>query len=172
MGASFVARAFSGNKQQLIPLLKAGLSNKGFAVVDVISPCVTFNDHEGSTRSYEYTRQHFHTALRADFVPPAEEIVAEYDKGNAMPVTLHDGSHLVLRKVGDDYDPTDVSEIYRYLEQQQAAGEIVTGLLYLDQDKPEMHELSQIVDDPLTGIDHQVLCPGANALQDLQNRFR
>ncbi len=172
MGASYVARAFSGNKQQLIPLLKAGLSNKGFAMVDVISPCVTFNDHEGSTKSYAYSRKHFHTAIRADFVPPAEEIVAEYDKGNAMPVTLHDGSRIVLRQVGDDYDPTDVPEVYRYLEQHQAAGEFVTGLLYLDNSKAEMHELSGIVDEPLSSLDHETLCPGSDALRDLQEGFR
>lgn len=172
MGATFVARGFSGHKPQLIPLLKAGMAQNGFAVVDIVSPCVTFNDHEGSTKSYEYTRQHFHTALRTDFVPPAEEIKAEYDQGGAMPVKLHDGSQIVMRKVADNYDPTDVPEIYRYLEQHQAAGEIVTGLLYLDRSRPELHEISKIVDEPLASVSYDSLCPGDAALQGLQERFR
>jgi len=172
MGAGFVARSFSGDKEQLVPLLKAGLSHKGFAVIDVISPCVTFNDHEGSTKSYSYTRQHYHPAIHADYVPPAAEIRAQYDEGEAMPVELHDGSQIVLRKVAGEYDPTDRAGVYSYLEQYQQAGEIVTGLLYYDDSLMEMHDISEIVDEPLSKIDHAKLCPGGAALKSLQTVWR
>jgi len=172
MGAGFVARSFSGDKEQLLPLIKAGLSHKGFAIIDVISPCVTFNDHEGSTKSYEYTRQHFHPAIQADYVPPTEEIKAQYDEGEAMSVTLHDGSQIILHKVSGEYDPTDRALVYSYLEKSQQAGEIVTGLLYYDDSLKEMHDLSNIVDQPLSKVDHTKLCPGNDALQALQDVWR
>lgn len=172
MGAGFVARSFSGDKDQLVPLIKAGLSHKGFAVIDVISPCVTFNDHEGSTKSYEYTRQHFHPAIHADYVPPSKEIKAQYNEGEAMPVTLHDGSQIVLRKVAGEYDPTDRASVYSYLEKHQQAGEVITGLLYYDDSLQEMHDLSQIVDEPLSTVAHETLCPGDEALQELQKSWR
>ncbi|HJP37858.1 MAG TPA: 2-oxoacid:ferredoxin oxidoreductase subunit beta [Gammaproteobacteria bacterium] len=172
MGAGFVARSFSGDKEQLLPLIKAGLSHKGFAVIDVISPCVTFNDHEGSTKSYEYTRQHFHPAIQANYVPPSEELKVQYKAGEAMPVILHDGSQIILRKVAGKYDPTDRASIYSYLEQYQQAGEVITGLLYYDDNLKEMHDLSNIVDQPLSMIDHAELCPGDDALQVLQNVWR
>src|ERR1700739_4245644 len=107
LGASFVARSFSGDKQQLVPLIQAGLRHNGFALIDVISPCVTFNDHEGSTKSYAYTRKHQLPVVAADFVPPAREITTSYEAGEAADVVLHDGSTLRLRKVARDYDPTD-----------------------------------------------------------------
>jgi len=172
MGAAFVARSFSGDKEQLVPLLKAGLSHRGFAVIDVISPCVTFNDHEGSTKSYEYTRQHFHPAIATDYIQPSKEIVTQYDEGEAMPVTLHDGSQIVLRKAAREYDPTDRAYVYSFLEEHQMAGEIITGLLYYDDGQKEMHDLSKIVDEPLSRLDPKDLCPGQAALQDLQRSFR
>jgi len=172
MGAGFVARSFSGDKQQLVPLIKAGLSYKGFAVIDVISPCVTFNDHEGSTKSYKYTREHFHPAIHADYVPPSEELKTQYNEGEAMPVTLHDDSQIILRKVAGEYDPTDRAGVYSYLEKYQQAGEIVTGLLYHDDTLKEMHDLSNIVDEPLSTIDHAKLCPGNDKLQALQDVWR
>jgi len=107
LGATFVARSFSGDKEQLVPILKAALSHKGFALVDVISPCVTFNDHEGSTKSYLYTRKHLLQLISADFVPFAREITVDYAPGTATSVRLHDGSVVRLRKVEADYDPTD-----------------------------------------------------------------
>lgn len=172
MGAGFVARSFSGDKEQLVPLLKAGLSYKGFAVIDVISPCVTFNDHEGSTKSYKYTREHFHPAIHADYVPPSAEIKTQYNEGEAMPVTLHDDSQIILRKVAGEYDPCDRASVYSYLEKYQQAGEIVTGLLYYDDTLKEMHDLSNIVDEPLSTIDHATLCPGNDKLQTLQDIWR
>lgn len=172
MGGTFVARSFSGDKEQLVPLLKAGMRHRGFALIDIISPCVTFNDHEGSTKSYSFTREHYHPAIHADFVPPAAEIRADYEAGAAMPVTLHDGSRIVLRKVDPDYDPTSRAAAYSYLQQRQQAGEIVTGLLYIDESKPEMHEVSGTVAGPVTALDFAPLCPGQGRLQTLQERFR
>ena len=172
MGGTFVARSFSGDKDQLVPLLKAGMRHRGFAMIDIISPCVTFNDHEGSTKSYNFTRQHYHPAIHADFVPPSAEIRAEYDAGQAMSVAMHDGSHVILRKVDQDYDPTSRAGAFSYLQQRQAAGEIVTGLLYIDESKAEMNEVSRTVKAPLANLDFGLLCPGQGKLQELQNRFR
>ncbi|MCC5795651.1 MAG: 2-oxoacid:ferredoxin oxidoreductase subunit beta [Chromatiales bacterium] len=172
MGGSFVARSFSGDKEQLVPLLKAGLKHRGFALIDVISPCVTFNDHEGSTKSYQFTRQHYHPAIYADFVPPSAEIRAEYEAGKAMPVKMHDGTEIVLRKVDPGYDPTDRAAAYSYLHQHQAKGEIVTGLLYIDEQKPDMHELAKTPDEPLGVMDFSKLCPGQSGLDKLMGRMR
>ena len=127
MGCTFVARGFSGDKDQLLPMLKAGLKHDGFAMIDVLSPCVTFNDHEDSTKSYAHTRQFYHPAVHADFIPPAEPIRAGYDEGKAVPVQLHDGSQVLLRKVAPDYDPHDRAAAISYLERHEQAGEIVTG---------------------------------------------
>src|SRR5215510_14275733 len=107
LGCTFIARSFSGDKEQLVPLIIAGLKHKGFALIDVLSPCVTFNDHEGSTKSYQYTREHYDAAVHADFVPFQKEISAEYGEGDALPVVLHDGSRILLRKLDSTYDPTD-----------------------------------------------------------------
>ena len=172
MGAGFVARSFSGDKEQLVPLIKAGLSHKGFAMIDVISPCVTFNDHEGSTKSYAYTRAHFHPALQADYIAPSAEIRAQYDEGEAMPIELHDGSQIVLRKASGDHDPTDRASIYSYLERHKQADEIVTGLLYYSDDLQEMHDLQNMPKQPLADISHEKLCPGNDALREMQESWR
>ncbi len=172
LGASFVARSFSGDKEQLVPLLMAGMKHHGFALIDVISPCVTFNDHEGSTKSYRFVRDHYHPAIHADYIPPSEEIRAQYEAGQAMPVTLHDGSQIVLRKVDPEYDPTDRGAALVYLDGHKRRQEIVTGLLYIDESQPDMHELNETVDQPLNTIDFERLCPGSEALRSLQNRFR
>src|SRR5579871_4021563 len=132
LGASFVARSFSGDKPQLIPLLQAAMHHRGFALVDVISPCVTFNDHEGSTKSYLYTRQHEIKATETDFVPPASEILAQIGQNGAVNVTMHDGSMVRFKGVPPNYDPTDRGKVMDYLEEHQGKGEVVTGLLYLD----------------------------------------
>ncbi len=171
-GGSFVARSFSGDKDQLVPMIKAGLAHRGFALIDVISPCVTFNDHEGSTKSYQFTRDHYHPAIHADFVPPSEEILAEYEEGSAMPVVLHDGSTIVLRKADENYDPTNRATALAMLQESQAAGEIMTGVLYIDESKPEMHEVNQQTGDPLQNLDYKRLCPGNKRLAELQDRFR
>ena len=130
MGATYVARSFSGDKTQLVPLLQGAINHKGFALVDVISPCVTFNNNEGSTKSYAYTRKHFNTVINADYIEPSEEILASYDDGEAMKVKLHDGSHIVFRKLDKDYDPTSRENTYSFLRHSSKRGEINTGLLF------------------------------------------
>jgi 2-oxoglutarate ferredoxin oxidoreductase subunit beta len=172
LGATFVARGFSGDKAQLVPILKAGLRHKGFAFLDVISPCVTFNDHEGSTKSYGYTREHNVEVVQADFVPPASAITTEYAPGTARNVMLHDGSWVRLRKVAEDYDATDRDLAYRHIRERQKAGEVVTGLLYLSSDSKDLHDQSNTVPTPLTQLPYEALCPGNDELQKLQKRFR
>ena len=172
LGATFVARSFSGDKAQLVPLLKAGLAHRGFAIIDVISPCVTFNDHEGSTKSYLHTRKHLMQMVRADFVPPANEITAEYPAGTTTAVTLHDGSVVRLSKVADGYDPTNRQAVQAELQRIHAKGEVATGLLYLDTKAVEMHQMSGTVDVPLTKIPYEKLCPGSAKLDALQNKYR
>ena len=182
LGAGFVARSFSGDKEQLVPILKAGLRHRGFALVDVISPCVTFNDHRGSTKSYEYTRDHCSSVVEADFVPPAEEITASYDAGDVRTVVMHDGSRVHFRKVPDDYDPLDRDRVYAYIRGRQQAGEIATGLLYLEEPgnaghdddgaERDFHGIQQTVDEPLANYPFEALCPGADALDRIQTAFR
>src|SRR5450432_476321 len=129
LGASFIARSFSGDKAQLVPLLKAGLAHRGFALIDVISPCVTFNDHEGSTKSYLHTRKHLLQMVQADFVPPERETTADYTDASTVSVTMHDGSAVRLSKVTHDYDPTDRQAVFAGLQRRQGRGEVATGLL-------------------------------------------
>src|SRR5687767_3757110 len=145
LGATFVARSFSGDKAQLVPLIKAGLAHKGFAFIDVISPCVTFNDHDGSTKSYAYTRENIVEVVAADFVPPASEITTEYAAGTVRNVLLHDGSWVRLRKVAEDYDPTDRDVAYEYIREKQKDGEVVTGLLHISTTSKDMNEQLDIV---------------------------
>jgi 2-oxoglutarate ferredoxin oxidoreductase subunit beta len=172
IGATFVARSFSGDKAQLVPILKAALSHKGFALVDVISPCVTFNDHEGSTKSYLYTRQHQMPIVEADFVPNASEITAELAEGQVTSVTMHDGSVVRFSKVAADYDPTDRSAVWKYLHEKHTSGEIPVGLLFLDAHGVEMHQGAKTVDKPLVDVPFEELCPGNAALQALQQMYR
>jgi 2-oxoglutarate ferredoxin oxidoreductase subunit beta len=172
LGATFVARSFSGDKEQLVPILKAALSHKGFALVDVISPCVTFNDHEGSTKSYLYTRKHLLQLVSADFVPFAQEIAVEYQPGTATSVRLHDGSVVRLRKMEEDYDPTDRQAVADHLELHRHRGEIATGLLYVDKQASDMHDTSQTTEVPLAQLPFDKLCPGSAALDELQKSFR
>ena len=172
LGATFVARAFSGDKAQLVPILKAGLAHRGFAFVDVISPCVTFNDHEGSTKSYAYTREKTVEVVQADFVPPTRAITAEYEPGTTRNVMLHDGGWVRLRKVAEQYDPTDRDVAYAYIRERQKEGEVVTGLLFLSTDSSDVHEQSNTVATPLIDLTHEQLCPGSAELDKLQSRFR
>jgi 2-oxoglutarate ferredoxin oxidoreductase subunit beta len=172
LGATFVARSFSGDKTQLVPLIKAGLSHKGFALIDVISPCVTFNDHEGSTKSYVYTRKHMQEVTHADLVPIRTEITADYAAGTVISVPMHDGNVVRLRKVAPDYNPSDRLAATAYLQHAQAKGEIPTGLLYIDEKAPEMHELANTTDVPLSRVPYEKLCPGSAALAKLQEDYR
>lgn len=172
LGATYIARSFSGDKQQLVPLIKGALMHKGFALLDVISPCVTFNDNEGSTKSYAHTRKHFHHVIDADFVPPSEEIVAAYDEGESMPVKLHDGSQIVFRKLDEDYDPTSRAAAFSFLRDSIHKGEIITGLLYIDDGTGDMHSDAGTVDTPLSHLPYDALNPGQDKLAELMNRYR
>jgi len=172
MGGSFVARSFSGDKEQLVALLKAGIKHQGCAIIDVISPCVTFNDHPGSTKSYAHTREFYHPAIHTDFVPPSEEIKVAYNEGEVMPVELHDGSHILLRKTDSKYDPSNRPATIAHLEDHSNRGEIVTGLLYIDQDQQDIHALAKTPEQALSQLEHTKLCPGEQALQDLMAEYR
>jgi 2-oxoglutarate ferredoxin oxidoreductase subunit beta len=172
LGATFVARSFSGDKAQLVPILKAGLTHRGFAFIDVISPCVTFNDHEGSTKSYAHTREKNVEVVQADFVLPTSAITTAYAPGSVSSVTLHDGSVVRLRKVDEDYNPIDRDIAYSYIRERQTAGEIVTGLLYLSPDSSDVHEQNNTVETPLAQLPYDELCPGSAELEKLQRGFR
>jgi 2-oxoglutarate ferredoxin oxidoreductase subunit beta len=172
LGASFVARSFSGDKKQLVPIIKAGLAHQGFALVDVISPCVTFNDHEGSTKSYAHTREHGHEVVATDFVPLLHEIQAEQNHGSATAVQMHDGSVVRFRSVNEAYDPTDRDAAYAHLKALHAQGEVATGLLFIDPTSRDLHALEGTVDQPLVEVPFEKLCPGSTVLNDLQARWR
>jgi 2-oxoglutarate ferredoxin oxidoreductase subunit beta len=172
LGGTFVARGFSGDKEQLVPLIKAGVRHRGFALIDVLSPCVTFNDHEASTKSYAYTREHFHQVMHTDFVPAAEEIRVAYAQGEAVPVELHDGSRILLRKLAKDYHSANRGAAIDYIRAQQRKGEVVTGLLYIDEGGPDMHAIAGTCETPLNALDFQSLCPGADALAEIQRGYR
>jgi len=172
LGGTFVARSFSGDKEQLVPLIKAGVRHRGFALIDVLSPCVTFNDHEDSTKSYAHAREFNHPVIDADFVMPAQEIKAAYDEGDVLPVVLHDGSRVLLRKVDKDFKVGSRVDTIEYLSEHQRDGEIVTGLLYVDEGEPDLHEINGTTPTPLNQVPYDALCPGANALAALQKRFR
>jgi 2-oxoglutarate/2-oxoacid ferredoxin oxidoreductase subunit beta len=172
LGASFVARSFSGDKGQLVPIIKAGLRHRGFALIDVISPCVSFNDHEKSTKSYRYTRQHYHEVAAIDFVPLRHDISAEAAPAGVTAVTMHDGSVVRFRQVAEEYDPTDRDAAYQFVRAHQARGEVVTGLLYLDEHAPEMHEAYATDDRPRVDVPYEELCPGSAALAELMEEYR
>ena len=172
VGASFVARSFSGDKAQLVPILKAGIAHKGFALVDVISPCVTFNDHEGSTKSYAYTREHEVEAVAADFVPLRREITLPDSREPVTVVQLHDGSSVRLRPTTPDYDPTSRESAYAHVRACQARNEIATGLLFVDPTGRDMHEMARTVPTPLVDVPFEALCPGKDALAKLMSRYR
>lgn len=172
IGATFVARSFSGVKEQLVPLMKAALSHKGFALIDVISPCVTFNNHHGSTKSYDYTRDHVLSGNIIDFVPARGEITTHYDAGDSVMVDLHDGSSLNLTKAQPDYDPSDKRAALNALQDSREQGQILTGLIYINTDEPDFHEVMSLGSTPLNQLSQQTLCPGNEALQSLNDAFR
>ena len=173
LGATFVARGFSGDKAQLVPLMQAGMRHRGFAIIDVLSPCVTFNDHEGSTKSYVFTREHYHAAMEADFVPHAEPIAVDYPQGESIPVELHDGSRVVLRKLGASYDPTDAAAAYNFIEGKLKQNEYVTGLIHINEaGSTEFHAGNNTSAVPLNRIPYEKLSPGRAALEKLMGRYR
>ncbi len=172
LGAGFVARGFSGDKGQLVPLIKAALRYNGFALLDVISPCVTFNDHAASTKSYDYVRQHNEAMDRLDLVPDREEIVADYDEGQTVQVRMHDGSVMRMHKLDENYDPRDADTAIATLRKRYTKGQVVTGLLYIDDDEADLHALLNTSERPLNSIDARQLCPGKVELGKLNKSFR
>ena len=172
LGATFVARGFSGDKQQLVPLIKAALAHPGAAFIDVISPCVAFNNHAGSTKSYDYVREHNDAVNRIDFMPKRGEITADYAPGSVIDVEQHDGTTLRLRKLADDFDPRDRIGAMNHIMAHQAKGEIVTGLLFIDNDAGDLHDHLDTVPTPLNRLDATTLCPGASALERINASLR
>ena len=172
LGATLVARSFSGDKTQLVPLIKAAVSHRGAAFIDVVSPCVAFNNHTGSTKSYDFVREHNEAVNRLDFMLQRTEITAEYAPGSVREVVQHDGSVLRLRKLHDDFDPSDRIGAMNYLQQRHAAGEVVTGLLYLNSDAGDMHASLNTVDTPLSELREKELIPGAAALEKFNASLR
>lgn len=172
LGATFVARSFSGDKKQLVPIIKAGIAHKGFAIIDVISPCVSFNDHEGSTKSYAFTREHEVEAVHADFVPLQREITVPETQEEVHVVTMHDGATVRLRSTAADYDPTDRDSAYVHVRECQARGEIATGLLFVDENGKDMHDYLRTPEIPLIDLPFEKLCPGSAALDALMERYR
>ena len=172
IGATFVARSFSGDKAQLVPLLKAALKHEGFAFLDVISPCVAFNNHNGSTKSYDYVRAHTEAMAVADLIPLHDEIRIDHAPGTVEDVTMPDGSTLRLHKLHRDYDPRDRVSAMDTLMRRAEAGEIATGLLYLDDDPSDCHEILNTVDAPLATLGEAELCPGSERLEAINAAFR
>ena len=172
LGASFIARSFSGDKEQLIPMIKAAMSHPGFALIDVVSPCVTFNNNAGSTKSYDYTREHMEATAAVDFVPLMTEITTQYDEGNSVAVTLHDGSVIHLSKLAKDWDPRDRHSAVNRLYQAKAAGEILTGLIYIDTENRDLHTILNTTDQPLNEVTQSQLCPGSKVLEGINAGLR
>lgn len=170
--AGFVARAFSGDKAQLVPLIKSAMRYQGFALIDIISPCVTFNNHTASTKSYDYIRDHSEAVDKLDFVPAREEITADYSEGETVNVTMHDGSSMRLNKLAADYDPRNADEALMHIRKRYSAGDVVTGLLYVDQDECDLHELLETPKRPLNELTMKELCPGKQPLKIFNETLR
>ena len=172
MGATFVARSFSGDKDQLVPLIKAGLTHKGAAFIDCISPCVQFNNHLGSTKSFDYVREHNEAVNRLDLITPRDPIHVDYQPGETVKVQQHDGSTLSLHKLAELYDPSDRGQAMAYLQARQGLGQIVTGLLYVDPESEDLHESLGTVAAPLNTLNARELTPGQAALDAINASLR
>ena len=172
LGATYVARSFSGDKNQLVPLIKGAMSHRGFAFIDVISPCVAFNNNPGSKKSYDFVRDHSEATCTVDFVPMKEEITTSYGPGTTREITLHDGSVVRLHKVLEGYNPNDRRSAFNAINDHYERGEILTGLLYVDTDPQDLHEIIDTVDKPLGSLNEKALCPGNEVLQSINESFR
>jgi 2-oxoglutarate ferredoxin oxidoreductase subunit beta len=164
LGATFVGRSFSGDKKQLLTMLKAAIAHKGTVMLDVISPCVTFNDHEGSTKSYKFMQEHDEPINELGFVSSFEDISVDYDHGTTLDVKMHDGSSLRLRKIREDYDPTNKTEAVKALMEAHESGEVLTGVFYVDTQKPTFTDLLNLVDQPLSSLPDSVIRPSKETL--------
>jgi 2-oxoglutarate ferredoxin oxidoreductase subunit beta len=172
LGATFVARSFSGDKKQLLTLLKAALAHRGTVMLDVVSPCVTFNDHEGSTKSYKYLKDHEEPLHDLGFIPAFEHIEVEYDPGTTATVRMYDGSELRLRKLDRDYDPTDKAGALRVMTEAHDKGEVLTGVFYLNPQAPTFMDLLNVTDTPLAKLPQEVVRPSALALTQIMEELR
>ncbi|MEZ5461633.1 2-oxoacid:ferredoxin oxidoreductase subunit beta [Dokdonella sp.] len=172
LGATYVARSFSGDKAQLVPLIKGAILHQGAAFLDVISPCVAFNNHAGSTKSYEYVREHNDAVNRLDVIPTRSEILVDYEPGESIEVAQHDGSTLRLHKIEPDYDPRDHIAATNYVQQHHAKGEVVTGLLYVDPDPSDLHQHLGTVEAPLNRLGVGELSPGLDVLDRINAGLR
>lgn len=172
LGATFVARSFSGDKHQLVPLIKAAMAHPGFAFIDVLSPCVTFNNTNHSTKSYGFIRDHLEATGTIDFVPAEQEITTEYDEGSLHAVKLHDGSQLMLSKCAPDYDPSSRAAAMNAIHSHKEAGDILTGLLYIDPDTVELHKMIDSSETPLNALPQEKVCPGNAALEKINAGLR
>jgi 2-oxoglutarate ferredoxin oxidoreductase subunit beta len=172
LGATFVAQSFSGDKDQLVPLLKAAMHHKGFALLNVISPCVTFNNNPGSTKSYDYVREHVEATATIDFVPLEREILTTYEAGSVEELTMHDGSTIHLHKLAKDWDPLDRISAMNAMQNAKRNGEILTGLLYLNEDSDDLHDVLKTSERPLNALPQSELCPGNSALEKLNASLR
>ncbi len=172
LGATFVGQSFSGDKEQLTPLLKAAMKHEGFAFLNVISPCVTFNNNVGSTKSYDYVREHVEVTGTIDFVPMMHEITTSYEAGDVSDLTMHDGSEIRLHKLAKDWDPFDRFSAINAMQKAKHKGEILTGLLYINQEANELHTTLNTNDVPLNALPQDLLCPGSEMLGKVNASLR
>ena len=167
LGATFVAQSFSGDKDQLIPLIKAGMSHPGFAFINVISPCVTFNNNPGSTKSYDYVREHMEATSTFDFVPIQREITTSYEEGSAQEIKMHDGSLIRLKKLQKDWDPMNRLSSITAMQNAKTSNEILTGLLFVEPETDDLHSMIETCDRPLNTLGESDLCPGSSLLEKI-----
>ena len=172
LGATFVGRSFSGDKKQLSAMLKAAVAHRGTVMLDVVSPCVTFNDHEGSTKSYKFMQDHDEPLQEISFIPGFEDIHIEYDAGSTLEVEMHDGSRLRLRKIEEDYDPTDKVGAVTRMNEAKRDGEILTGVLYVNPDAPTFIDMLNLTEAPLATLPQSILRPGREVLEQVMEELR
>lgn len=172
LNASFVARSFSGDKAQLVPLIKAALSHPGFAFIDVISPCVTFNNNAGSTKSYSHLRAHIESTSELDFIAHQEEITIKYEEGESADLELFDGSKIHLSKISADWDPQNKYSAMNKLNEAKESGQVLTGLFYIDTETEDFNKKLNTTDVPLNSLKQSVLCPGTESLEKINDSFR
>jgi 2-oxoglutarate/2-oxoacid ferredoxin oxidoreductase subunit beta len=172
LGATFVGRSFSGDKKQLLSMLKAAIAHRGTVMLDVVSPCVTFNDHEGSTKSYKYMKDHEEPIQDINFIPAFEEIDVDYDPGATVQVTMHDGSRLQLHKIEEDYDPTDRIRAIARLHEAHEKGEVLTGVFYVNPTAPTFMDVLNVIDEPLATLSESVVRPGKEVLEEVMEELR
>jgi 2-oxoglutarate/2-oxoacid ferredoxin oxidoreductase subunit beta len=172
LGATFVGRSFSGDKRQLLSMVKAAIAHRGTSMLDVVSPCVTFNDHEGSTKSYKYMKDHEEPIQDINFIPAFEEIDVDYDPGATVQVTMHDGSRLQLHKIEEDYDPTDRVRAITRLHEARDRGEVLTGVFYVNPTAPTFMDVLNVIDEPLATLPESVVRPGREVLEEVMEELR